>query len=213
MHDYYSATTNVIYARQLGASKGAMITDVSIHDTNATLIRACRNGDIDAWEHLYEQYKRLVFSVPLHYGLSNDEAADITQLTFTVLLQSLPKLRDDSNLASWLCTVARRHTWRVLKRGQHEELAELDAEYKHAGVQLMSQPERDDIEYWEVVTWLEQGLRQMGPRCRELLQALYFSEEQPAYTDIAARFGLSVGSIGPTRARCLAQLKQLLERS
>jgi RNA polymerase sigma factor (sigma-70 family) len=150
---------------------------------------------------------------PLHYGLSNDEAADVTQLTFTILLQSLDTLRDDSHLASWLCTVARRHSWRVLKRGQHETLNEVDAEFLHTGAKLMSQPDRDEIEYWELVSWLEQGLGLLGMRCRELLQALYFDDQHPAYTELAARLGLSVGSIGPTRARCLAQLKQLLEKT
>ena len=166
---------------------------------------------MDAWERMFGKYERLVFSIPLHYGLNSDEAADITQIVFTALLQSLDALHEDSNLGAWLCTVARRHTWRVLKRGQHEALDEVDDEFMRKGAALLGQPDRSDIQYWEMVNWLQQGLEKLGARCQELLRALYFDERQPSYTDVATQFGIPVGSIGPTRARCLAQLKKLLE--
>ena len=178
-----------------------MVMNTDAHELDAELIRSCRRGDMDGWERMLEQYERLVYSVPLHYGLSGDDAADITQLTFTVLLQNLDTLRDDSNLKAWLCTIARRHTWRVLKRGQHETLDELDVEFVRKGATLMDKPDHSDIEYWELVSWLQQGLGQLNARCQELLSALYFDEKQPSYDDVAAQFGLPVGSIGPTRAR------------
>lgn len=188
-----------------------MATFTDIHELDAGLIHSCRRGETGGWERMLEQYERLVFSVPLHYGLSGEDAADITQLTFTILLQSLDTLRDDSNLAAWLCTIARRHTWRVLKRGQHETLDELDAEFMRKGAALMDKPDHNEIEYWELVSWIQQGLGKLNGRCQELLKALYFDEGQPSYNDLAAQFGLPVGSIGPTRARCLSQLKKLLE--
>ena len=190
-----------------------MITYSENRHTDAELIRACREGDLGAWERMLDQYERLVFSIPLHYGLGKDEAADISQLTFTVLMQSLDTLRDDSNLGAWLCTVARRHTWRVWKRGQHEALDDVDAEFLRKGAALLGQPDRSDIEYWELVDWLQHGLDKLGARCQDLLRALYFDEGQPSYADVAAQFSVPVGSIGPTRARCLAQLKQLLEQA
>jgi RNA polymerase sigma factor (sigma-70 family) len=189
----------------------AFTTDVQSRD--AELIRACRQGILGGWERLLAQYERLVFSVPLHHGLSNEDAADIAQLTFTILLQSLDTLRDDSNLAAWLCTIARRHTWRVLKRGQHQALDELDAEFLRRGAALMDKPDHTEIEYWELASWLQQGLGELNARCQELLRTLYFDDKQPSYADVAVQLGLPVGSIGPTRARCLAQLKQLLEQT
>ena len=85
------------------------------------LILDCRNGDLGAWRRLLDRYERLVFSVPRRYGLSREDAADITQLTFTILFQSMDTLSEDSTLGAWLTTVARRHTWRRLDRKRREE--------------------------------------------------------------------------------------------
>jgi DNA-directed RNA polymerase specialized sigma24 family protein len=88
------------------------------------LLQACRSGDELAWQQLLAQYARWVYSVPLHYGLSRDEAADVVQIVFTALLQSLDTWRADSNLVNWLTLVARRHSWRTLRvRSQPVETA------------------------------------------------------------------------------------------
>src|SRR4030095_14420038 len=86
--------------------------------TDRDLIRACRSGDARAWERLLDKYERLVFSISLNYGLTTDDAADVTQITFTILLQNLDTLPDDIPLAPWLATVARRHTWRLLAQNR-----------------------------------------------------------------------------------------------
>ena len=84
------------------------------------LIEACRRGDGQAWQMVLDQYERLVFSIPLNSGLSAEDAADVTQLTFTIFMESLDRLRDDSNLAAWLSTVAKRHSWRVIRQRRRE---------------------------------------------------------------------------------------------
>src|ERR687892_616455 len=91
-----------------------------ILQTDRDLIRACRSGDGRAWECLLDKYERLVFSISLNYGLTTEDAADITQITFTILLQSLDTLPDELRLSGWLTTVARRHTWRLLARNRRE---------------------------------------------------------------------------------------------
>ncbi|HZM20970.1 MAG TPA: sigma-70 family RNA polymerase sigma factor, partial [Anaerolineales bacterium] len=91
-----------------------------ILQTDRDLIRACRSGDARAWERLLDKYERLVFSISLNYGLTTDDAADVTQITFTILLQNLNTLPDEIRLSSWLATVARRHTWRLLARNRRE---------------------------------------------------------------------------------------------
>src|SRR5919199_5265263 len=97
-----------------------------LSESDREIILACRRGEVGAWEHVLDQYQRLVFSIPLNYGLSVDDAADITQLTFTILIQSLDSLADDSRLGAWLATVARRHTWRLLDRRRRENAGSLD---------------------------------------------------------------------------------------
>src|SRR5687767_2438174 len=91
------------------------------------LLQACRDGDAQGWSRLLDKYERLVYSIPLNYGLSREDAADIAQIVFTSLLQSLDNLREESNLAGWLATVARRHSWRLLARGRRESADPLDS--------------------------------------------------------------------------------------
>jgi DNA-directed RNA polymerase specialized sigma24 family protein len=67
------------------------------------------------------------------------------------------------------------------------------------------------MERWELVEWLEHGMGALNERCRRLLLALYFNPSEPSYADVAAALGIPVGSIGPSRARCLAQLKAILQ--
>ncbi|MDQ3029691.1 MAG: sigma-70 family RNA polymerase sigma factor [Actinomycetota bacterium] len=173
------------------------------------LLEACRRGDARAWERLLDRYERLVFSIPLNYGLSRHDAADITQHTFTVLLQSLDDLHDHERLSSWLGTVARRHTWRLLERKRRERsLAEVGAVNGRAVVNVADPP--DPIDDWLRLEWLHDGLAALGQTCRELLVAMFFDPAEPSYTDIAERLGRPVGSIGPTRARCLDKLRKAL---
>ena len=84
------------------------------------LLTACRAGDPEAWEVLVERYERLVFSVALRNGVTREEAADITQMTFIALLESIEKLREEQRVASWLMSVARRLAWRQRRRSDRE---------------------------------------------------------------------------------------------
>ncbi len=172
------------------------------------LILDCRNGDVGAWQRLLDRYERLVFSVPRRYGLSREDAADITQLTFTILFQSMDTLPEDSNLGSWLVTVARRHTWRLLKRKRREETGEHGS--SREGPTLLSTGGTEDLEHWELAEWLNHGLSIISKACRDLLSTLYLEPEQPSYAEVAARLGMAVGSVGPTRIRCLKRLREIL---
>ncbi len=165
------------------------------------LLDRCRKGDPRAWRQLLEDYDRLVFSIPLRYGLSREDAADISQLTFTELLQSLDVLREDERLVGWLATVARRQSWRLLDRRRREATV---AEPPEA-------VEPDPTDTWTRDEWLYEGLLSLDERCRELIIALYLSDEPSSYADIAQRLGRPIGSIGPTRARCLERLRSVLD--
>jgi RNA polymerase sigma factor (sigma-70 family) len=178
-------------------------------ESDDDLIRACRSGDAQAWERLLDKYERLVFSIPLNYGLSRDDAADVVQLTFTGLLESLDTLHEGSRLSAWLATVARRNTWRAIERSRRESTDE----YEGVAETLPSLGKDDTsaLERWEMIEWLNHGLMLLNDRCRELLLALYFEPGEPSYADVATRLGMAVGGIGPTRARCLERLRQILE--
>lgn len=174
--------------------------------TDHDLIRACRAGHADAWERLLDKYERLVFSIALNYRLTTDDAADVTQITFTILLQNLDTLPDEIRLAPWLATVARRHTWRLSARNRREAV---NPEEDLAGNERLGGVVNDS-ERWELAEWLNDGLSMLDERCRQLLLALYFDEEQPSYDQVADRLKMPIGSIGPTRARCLEHMRQSL---
>lgn len=179
---------------------------ISSTSSDAILLQACRNGNAGAWSHLLNRYERLVYSIPLNYGLAAEDAADIAQIVFTALLESLDALADDSNLGGWLATVTRRHTWRMLKRRRLQATDTLDSE----ALEIVAPKQSSQLERWEVVEWLNKGLIRLNERCQALITALYFEEDEPSYSEIAQRLRMAEGSIGPTRARCLQKLKELL---
>jgi|GEM_PF-222461 len=183
------------------------------------LLPACRTGDPDAWQRMVERFERLVYAIPLRMGLSHSDADDVFQATFIALAQSLDAIRDEKRLGGWLATVARHHSWRVLRRSKMERPftdfetpdSELDRAAMHETAHILGTPGAASVETYELALWLDGGLQQLSERCRELLQALYLDPRQPSYTEIVADLHIPLGSIGPTRARCLEQLKGVLQ--
>ena len=171
------------------------------------LVQRCRQGDGVAWDTLVGRYERLVYYVARQYGLVGDDAADIVQQTFTTMLESLHVFHQDSNLKSWLGTVAKRHAWRYLKRYDQEQVhTDSDLNESH----IMTTQITPDDNNWEIAQWLTDGLNQISEKCRNLLYALYLEDGGLPYDAVVAKLGISRGSIGPTRARCLAKLKQVM---
>jgi RNA polymerase sigma factor (sigma-70 family) len=173
------------------------------------LIHRCREGDMKAWAQVLGKYERLVFSIPLNYGLTRQDAADISQMTFIALVDNLDRLRSDSRLGAWLATVARRHSFHLLYKQKREQPG-VERDIGESPL-LLNLSEPETAGHWERVDWLNQGLSRLDNRCRELLLALYFGPAEPSYEETARRLGLSVGSIGPLRGRCLGRLRRILE--
>lgn len=165
---------------------------------DAQLLALCRAGDGRAWHELVQRYERLVFSVAVRDGLDVEDAADVTQTTFIALLDSIAELRSDERLGAWLMTVARRTAWRMRRRRERE-------------IGMDELPTVVDDRDWEQVAALHEGLARLGPSCRELLTALYLDPTEPSYEEIARRMDRAIGGIGPSRARCLQQLRTLMD--
>lgn len=183
-----------------------------MEESDTNLIRACRQGDSRAWDRLLNKYERLVFSIPLNYGLTREDAADVMQITFIILMQSLDALLEDTRLGPWLATVARRHTWRLLARNRREAVI-IDQDLNEKFPFLIDEAGSQAMERWELIEWLHYALFQLDDNCRNLLLTLYFGPQQLSYSEVADTLKMPVGSIGPTRARCLERLRQLLLQS
>jgi RNA polymerase sigma factor (sigma-70 family) len=173
------------------------------------LILGCRDGQAGAWEQLVSRYERLIYSIALSYRLPREDAADVAQTAFLSLFRSLGSLREDTRLSAWLATVAHRQARRTIQRQRHEHPDALDLLDDLAP--SIGPPDSNPMERWELVEWLDHGMASLGDRCRRLLLALYFDPAEPSYAEVAAALGIPVGSIGPSRARCLAQLKAALQ--
>lgn len=169
------------------------------------LIAACRQGDQRAWHEVFTRYHRLVRSIAISYGAREHDAEEIVQISFSVLFDSIHTIRPDSTLAPWLSTIARRHTWRLLERRRRAEPADLqDDALAHDDVrEHADRSAADDV--------LRAALLQMPARCRTLLEALYLRGDEPGYAEIARELDIPIGSIGPTRGRCLDRLRSIIE--
>lgn len=181
------------------------------------LVARCLQGDQHAWDGLVARYGRLVHSVPVRHGLAPHEVDDVGQETFLALAQHLHAIDDPERLPAWLVTTARRFTWRVIQRRRGEiSLDETDdgaAGEAGAGYQLVSPlPTPTDLmDGWHRQETLHTGLQRLNERCRTLLTLVFLAATEPSYEEIAAQLAIPKGSIGPTRIRCLQQLRAILE--
>lgn len=185
--------------------------------SDAELVAACRAGDEGAWHTLVLRYARLVHSIPVRHGLTPSEVDDVGQEVFLALAQQLDSLEDPARLPGWLATTARRISWQMLRRRDREAPdAETDVGEQEttAGVPVAhgKMPSIGELwAGWERQAALEAGFAALGERCRALLHAIFLDPEEPSYDRISEMLDIPKGSIGPTRNRCLAQLRRILE--
>lgn len=175
--------------------------------TDPELIRACLDGDGAAWEILVNRYKRLVYSIPYKYGFRREDAMEIFQSVWLDCFQELGLLRDLDRLQAWLVRITVRKCYRFRQRNQSDPamvgLLESDSLSDDPSGGLVRRLDREQM--------IRTGIEQLSPRCKQVIQALFFEDPFPTYAEIAGRLGLSPNSIGFTRDRCLERLGKLLE--
>ena len=179
--------------------------------TDSRLIRECLYGNDRAWAALIAKYKGLIFSIPLKYGATPDDAADVFQAVCLELFAELPRLRKAAALRRWLITVTAHQSlhWKTrrLRRGE-QELTEADeerVETEHGmPAELFEELEREQL--------VREAIAQLPRRCQEIIRLLFYEEPPVPYRDLAKRLGLATGSIGFIRGRCLVRLQRALER-
>ncbi|MGI5164044.1 RNA polymerase sigma factor [Spirillospora sp. CA-253888] len=161
------------------------------------LVRRARDGDGAAWARLVEGYSDLLWSVARTAGLPDADAADAVQTTWLRLVEHLDRLREPDAVAGWLVTTARHESLRLLRHRPPPP----------AGPSAAGSATEQVVLARESVCRVGSALRAMPPRCRDLLRLLAAA---PSYAELSAALDLPVGSIGPTRARCLAELSRRL---
>lgn len=175
--------------------------------SDAYLVAECLKGKEEAWEALIHKYKRLIYSIPLKYGASSEDAADILQSVCVELFCELSKLRKTESLKSWLMVITSRKCFQW-HRQKRIELALEDVEQDYPEAVAVPAPEFVEAEKEQC---LREGITQLSPRCRELVRLLFYEQPPLPYAEVAQRLGLATGSIGFTRARCLHHLHKMLQ--
>jgi RNA polymerase sigma factor (sigma-70 family) len=172
------------------------------------LVQGCIQGDPRAWEELIDKYKRLIYSIPIKYGASSADAADVFQAVCIEVLHSLPQLKKVQSLRSWLITVTIRQSYRW-KRKQSNHV-ELDAMEPEVAEGIAFTPPSETLAQLEQEQIVREVVAKLPPRHRELVQLLFFEQPPLPYAEIGRRLGLATGSIGFIRGRCLEKLRKAL---
>lgn len=174
---------------------------------DAALIARCLAGDQDGWGELLQRYRRLIYSVPVAFGLQPDDCDEVFQRVAVQLIDGLGRLRDQGALPAWLITVARNECHALHRSAAR--VADATVESHDPGVDPPDLAARLEAVADEHAIAL--ALERLGDPCRTLLRLLYVDDPTPPYEEIARRLGRPVGSLGPTRSRCLSKLRSLYE--
>jgi RNA polymerase sigma factor (sigma-70 family) len=168
------------------------------------LVTRAKNGEQQAWDALVERYAPLIWSICRRYRLEAADAEDVGQSVWLKLVTHLDHLRDSAALPGWLATTTRRECGRVINA----------ADARRAGEQVLiadniTDAETDTVDQELLVAEQHAVLRdafaRLPPGCQQLL-ALLIADPPVPYAEISARLGVSAGSIGPNRRRCLDRL-------
>jgi RNA polymerase sigma factor (sigma-70 family) len=183
-------------------------------EDDAALVARCLGGDGAAWGALVQRYQRLVYAIVRRVGLDEHGAADVFQTVFARLVQHLPRLAEPSRLQAWIVTTAKREALLQRRLGQRnlsmtraDDSEDEASEWDVADESPIAEEALSDLQQLNL---LRLAFERLDERCRSLLLLLFRDEDEKlSYNEVARRQGTTVGSIGPTRSRCLDKLRTL----
>lgn len=175
----------------------------------ARLVRRAAEGDRWAWERLVDQYSRLIWAMTRDFRLVESDANDVAQATWLRLLEHIDRLENPACIASWLAITARRECLRILAARKRFVLVQ-----DHADLgDVAHEPEVDErLLANERAQAVREAVSRLPGHWQRLVELL-IADPPASYAEISDQLGLPVGSIGPTRGRCLDRLRVLLQAS
>lgn len=166
-------------------------------------LTAAAAGDQGAWDLLVNRYNAMVWSIARAHRLAHHDSADVVQTTWLRLVEHVDRVREPDRVGAWLATTARNECLAHLRRHGRQIPADID-EIVDSGPGL-----DEALLGAERQTALWRALQHVSDRCRQLLRILA-SDPAPSYDEVGAAMQMPIGSIGPTRARCLETLRRLM---
>ena len=164
-------------------------------------------GDEPAWEELVRRFEGLLRSIARDFRLSTEEGDDVAQTTWLRLLQNMSNLREPASVGGWLSSAMRHECIRVVRQRGRECLTDhwVDDEFVGDGIDA-------DLLLAERNRLLWQAIDALPARQRQILYALS-ATPTPSYSQVSAALSIAVGTIGPTRAKALRRLREMLTAS
>ena len=170
------------------------------------LVSRARNGDKTAWDALVERYAPLVWSICSRHHLDGAEADDAGRSVWLQLLDHLDTICDPAALAGWLAATTRRECGRAERAAQAPGAAG-PARYAQTIPDEQAGTGEHELLAAERNSALREAFLHLPLSCRRLITML-IEDPPPPYTQISAKLGIPVASIGPTRSRCLDELRR-----
>jgi RNA polymerase sigma factor (sigma-70 family) len=170
------------------------------------LVARVTGGDEGAWNELVERYAPLVWSVCARYQLDRGDIDDVGQTVWLLLVENLGSLREPAALPGWLATTTRHECLRILRSGRHRDFGALPPDDQMPADPAAVTIEQDVIDA-ERNAALRAAFAELTDGCHDLI-SLLIGDPPADYARISATLGIPVGSIGPTRARCLDKLRR-----
>jgi RNA polymerase sigma factor (sigma-70 family) len=178
-------------------------TSSGLYDAATEAFRRWRDDDDDALDELVRVMSPVLWHVVRATGLDQETAEDVVQNTWLTLVRSADSVRDPQAITRWLCTSARREAWRVSKAASRTR--PVDDDVLDARMEPETSPEAEVVAGDEN-SRLWQALGRLPERCQRLLRIVAW-EPRPDYSSVAETLSMPIGSIGPTRRRCLEKLR------
>lgn len=170
-----------------------------------SLVASARGGDAEAWNALVDEFLPLVHGVIARFRLPAADAADVNQTVWLRLVEHLDDLREPRALPGWLATTARREALRAI--GTARRSTSVDPQGQLLDMVPSDEDVADELLREERHRAVRAGLAELPTQRRRLLEMLV-AEPRVPYEEISRTLGIAVGSIGPTRARALRQLRE-----
>lgn len=175
------------------------------------LVERCLQGDTSAWAALVRRYQRLVYAIVTRAGLDEHAAADVFQTVYARLLEHLPRIADPGRLQAWIVTTTKREAIAQRRLGARTVSMTLDDDADDSTWDIADEAPiaEEALADLQQARRLRAALGRLDARSRRVLDLLFRDEPLP-YEVVARELNVPVGSIGPTRARCLAKLRRLM---
>ncbi len=173
------------------------------------LLQAASEGDEEAWQALVERYSNAISAVTRAHRLDAADAKDVHQTTWLRLIEHSSRIREPNRLGAWLVTTARNECLRVIRNARRQipvgdELYSM-AQWQQTPISSIE----DDVLVAERNAAVNQAVATLPRNHRSLIQLL-MADPAPSYEEVSAILRIPIGSIGPTRGRCLAKLRTRL---